>query len=189
MSTNDIGQKVKDLRTQKNLTLKEVSEATGISIGFLSQFERGMSTIAIDSLSKIAKTLEVDLGTFFTIKKGTHHSFDLIRGYEREVANVSEKFIQYNLVEDVTDTALLPRVFQVLPILDGEKEMPMYSHEGNEFIYVLEGILTLQIEEKVMQLYPEDSVYIDSKYLHNWKNETSKMVKILTVNTPNPYRE
>ena len=53
-----IGQRVKGIRKARHMTLKELSEMTGLSSGFLSQFERGLTNIAIDSLSKIAYALE-----------------------------------------------------------------------------------------------------------------------------------
>ena len=61
-----VGLQIKALRTGNNMTLKQLSEQTGLSIGFLSQVERGMSSIAVDSLEKIAGVLEVPLDTFFS---------------------------------------------------------------------------------------------------------------------------
>ena len=67
MDTNAIiGLRIKNLRTEKKYTLKYLSENTGLSIGFLSQLERGMTSIAIDSLDKISKVLDVELSSFFT---------------------------------------------------------------------------------------------------------------------------
>ena len=60
-----IGAKVKAFRTAKKYTLKQLSEESGLSIGFLSQLERGLSSIAIDSLAKLADILGVSLSAFF----------------------------------------------------------------------------------------------------------------------------
>ena len=60
-----IGEKIKALRTAQNLTLKQLSEMTNLSIGFLSQMERGLSSIAIDTLENVANVLGVSLGSFF----------------------------------------------------------------------------------------------------------------------------
>ena len=58
MDTNmAIGAKVKALRTEKKMTLKQLSEGSGLSVGFLSQFERGLSSIALDSLEKLSEIL------------------------------------------------------------------------------------------------------------------------------------
>ncbi|MDO4711938.1 MAG: helix-turn-helix transcriptional regulator, partial [Peptostreptococcaceae bacterium] len=53
MNNSDIGSRVQNRRKEQKITLKELSERTGLSTGFLSQFERGMTSIAIDSLQKI----------------------------------------------------------------------------------------------------------------------------------------
>ena len=67
-----IGEKIKALRTSQNLTLKQLSEKTNLSTGFLSQMERGMSSIAIDTLEKIAGVLGVSCPAFFqTILRST----------------------------------------------------------------------------------------------------------------------
>ena len=84
MDTNAIiGLRIKNLRTEKKYTLKYLSENTGLSIGFLSQLERGMTSIAIDSLDKISKVLDVELFSFFTtnIKPNDVH---IMRRYEQK---------------------------------------------------------------------------------------------------------
>ena len=60
-----IGSKIKTLRIRKKYTLKQLSAESGLSTGFLSQLERGVSSIAIDSLAKIAEILGVSLSSFF----------------------------------------------------------------------------------------------------------------------------
>ena len=69
MDNLDIGGKVQSRRKEQNITLKELSERTGLSTGFLSQFERGMTTIAIDSLQNIAKVLIWTWTVFFICLK------------------------------------------------------------------------------------------------------------------------
>ena len=61
-----IGIKINKLRSEKGMTLKNVSVETGLSIGFLSQLERGITTVAIDTLDRIASALSVDISYFFT---------------------------------------------------------------------------------------------------------------------------
>ena len=66
MDTNAaIGTKVKNLRTEKKMTLKQLSEESGLSVGYLSQFERGLSSIALDSLEKLSVILAVPLSELF----------------------------------------------------------------------------------------------------------------------------
>lgn len=184
---NNIGDKIKDLRLSKKMTLKELSEMTELSIGFLSQVERGLTALAISSLEKIAEALGVDLAYFFPMEKKS--SQVIVRSYEREVAQIdSAHCIHYHLSNDLETKDLFPRFLEVLPTT-AEEPPKQYQHEGEEFFYVLEGILTLFINNERYDLYPGDSVHYDSHTQHNWINYTNKMVKLLAVNTPNGFKK
>ena len=188
MDTNAvIGLRIKNLRNEKKYTLKYVSENTGLSIGFLSQLERGMTSIAIDSLDKIATLLGVELSSFFNIESKAKDCH-IIRRYEHKASVVNPEIIEYALSSNMTDFDLLPRLVEVTPSLEKESELALYSHDGEEFIYILEGILTLQIDEDIFLLYPGDSAHIHSNVKHNWKNDSSNTVRFLTVHTPNPFK-
>lgn len=181
----DIGQKVKGLRSQKKMTLKELSEKTSLSIGFLSQLERGLTSIATDTLAVIAEVFEVELSYFFI--KPRVLTRPIIRSYEKEVFSIcTSGCIQYNLSNNLKDKEMLPRLIEILPN-NTEEEIQPYMHEGEEFIYILEGTLTIFLEEEQYELYPGDSIHYHSSSSHNWANYTNKMVKMLVVATPNPF--
>ncbi|GAA0748246.1 XRE family transcriptional regulator [Clostridium oceanicum] len=183
----DIGKKVKSLRNDKKLTLKELSEKTNLSTGFLSQLERGLTTVAIDSLSKIAEALDVDLTYFFKVTKNKNKV--IVRSYEKEVFEIeNNRFIKYNLSNDLENKSFIPRLIEILPT-SSDEDVVCYKHQGEEFVYVKEGILTLFIEDQEYQLYPGDSGHYDSNQDHNWANFTNKPVKLIAVHTPNFFKE
>ncbi|WPC39675.1 XRE family transcriptional regulator [Clostridium sp. JS66] len=185
--TEDVGKKIKELRTNKNLTLKELSTKTNLSIGFLSQLERGLTAVAIDSLNNIAKALDVNLAYF--INEANHNKKIILRSYEKEVFQVeNNQFIHYHLTNDIENKNLLPRLIEILPT-SSKEPLTSYQHEGEEFVYVLEGILTLLINNEQQELFPGDSAHYDSNLVHNWANYTSKTVKLLTVHTPNMFKK
>ncbi|NQD67646.1 helix-turn-helix transcriptional regulator, partial [Bacillus haikouensis] len=62
---DEIFKKIKDLRQERGLTLKDLSAKTDLSVSFLSQVERGSSSLAITSLKKIADAFEVPITQFF----------------------------------------------------------------------------------------------------------------------------
>ncbi len=182
-----VGKKVKQLRTKKKLTLKQLSELTGLSTGFLSQLERGISTIAIDSLAKVAGALDVELSSFFK-----HDSLPgaepVMRGFEQKYSQVSPRIIESVMSKDMLKYDVLPRLFQLMPSEDSdEPPAVMYSHHGEEFVYVLEGVLTLYMNHKEYTLYPGDSAQVHSDDEHNWANRTNRMVQFIQLNYPNPY--
>ena len=187
MNNLDIGSRVQNRRKEQKITLKELSERTGLSTGFLSQFERGMTSIAIDSLQNIAKILGMDMDSFFNIpKKSSYDAEPIIRSYDRKVGSVNKKYVQFYLSKDLDNAKFLPRLYELWPSSEND-HLKTYVHEGVEFIYVLEGILTLNYKNKVYEMYPEDTAYLDSKTPHNWENNTNKKVRILVIHYPNPF--
>ncbi|QDR82617.1 helix-turn-helix domain-containing protein [Sporomusa termitida] len=183
----DIGSKVKELRTRKKMTLKDLSEKTGLSTGFLSQLERGLTSIATDSLAKIAAAVEVDVSYFFA--GSTKNRSSIIRSYEKEVFQIiNGRFIHYHLTNNTGANLLLPRLIELLPI-NCEEDISPYAHEGEEFIYVLEGTLTLFLNNEQFELFPGDSAHYSSHIVHNWANYTNKLVRLIVASTPNPFKE
>ncbi|WP_130805879.1 helix-turn-helix domain-containing protein [Senegalia massiliensis] len=183
----DIGSEIKELRKSNNMTLKDLSEKTGLSIGFLSQFERGLSTIAVDSLELIAKALNIEL-SHFILKPKTKKEY-ILKSFEQEVYEViNNKFVHYNLSNNLNKKTFLPRKINILP-MGKDENITEYSHKGEEFVYILEGTLTLFLDSKRYDLYPGDSAHYNSEKMHNWANYTSKMVKLIVVSTPNHFSE
>lgn len=183
----DLGSKVKELRTSKRMTLKDLSDRTGLSTGFLSQLERGLTSIATDSLGRLADALEVDPYCFF--EKITRQDTPVIRSYDRQVMKVDNpKYISYLFSPNIAGKQMMPRVIDILP-RNTDENLTHYQHEGEEFIYVIEGILTLHINGEAYELYPGDGAHYNSMTVHNYANFTNKMVKILEVSVPNYFAE
>lgn len=179
----NIGMEIKKLRNEKGITLKELSEKSELSVGFLSQLERGFTTIAVDSLEKLAEILGVHLTHFFDYPRSRKDK--VLRSYEQEILEIEEGgFIKYSLSSNLENKQLAPRLIEILPQKKEEKIIS-YRHDGEEFVYVLEGILTIYINDERYEVYPGDSIHMDSNITHNWANYTNKKVKLIAVNTPN----
>lgn len=182
----NIGYKIKELRNSKNMTLKNLSEESGLSVGFLSQLERGLTSIAVDSLESIAEILGVNLSYFFEVQNKSDKK--VLKSYERQVLSMQEGgFIAYSLCQNLEDKAFIPKLIEVFPHKTDE-EVALYKHSGEEFIYVLEGILTVYLDNEIYDLYPGDSIFLNSSIVHNWSNNTNKVVKLIAVNSPNYFK-
>jgi mannose-6-phosphate isomerase-like protein (cupin superfamily) len=101
----------------------------------------------------------------------------------------SPQILEATLSHNTTDFNLLPRLFQLMPLanMEDESNVEMYTHEGDEFLFVLEGILTVLLDGKRYTLYPGDSMQIHSSHPHNWQNTTNQITKLLYINCPNPF--
>lgn len=181
----EIGQKIKELRLAKELTLKDLSEKADLSISFLSQVERGIASIAVTSLEKIAQVLDVDLAFFFTLPQ--KHETNIMRSYEQEVFSVEESRFYYRLASDIDGKVLEPMLINLLPNQSREEISP-YSHKGEEFVYVLEGVLTVFMCEEEYKLNPGDSIHMLSTVPHEWANFTNKLVRVLCISTPSVFK-
>ncbi|HBA04177.1 MULTISPECIES: XRE family transcriptional regulator [unclassified Clostridium] len=180
-----IGSKIKELRTNKKMTLKELSEKTSLSTGFLSQLERGLTSIATDSLLNIAEALDVEL-SYFLLSTSKRRERFIQKSYERDIYKIDNALhINYVLSNNPEDKTILPRLIEILPT-NTEENLNTYQHEGEEFIYVLEGIITLFINDEKQYLYPGDSAHFKSSINHNYANYTNKICKILVASVPNP---
>ncbi|RLE01887.1 MAG: DNA-binding protein [Candidatus Aminicenantes bacterium] len=186
---NNLGQKIKRLRQEHNMTLKELSGKTDLSIGFLSQLERGLTTVAVDALERIAKALGVDITYFFAFPLKPHG--EITRSYEKQLIQYDQgcHFINYLLSGKLEGKRLFPRIVELLPGVKKRKDVSFYSHQGEEFIYVLEGILTLILRDGHHELFPGDSAHFSSEIPHNWVNNTTRKVVLLVVNCPNPFEK
>ena len=182
-----IGEKIRALRLENKMTLKELGQRTGLSLGYLSQLERGITDIATDLLAEVSQALGVDRSHFFPQPRQVARR--ILRSYEKEIFQIdSSRFIHYHLTNQHGSKTMLPRYIELLPINSDEAIQP-YCHDGEEFLYVLEGVLTLFIEHEQQELFPGDSAHYLSTTPHNWANYTSKMVRLLVVSSPNSFQE
>lgn len=172
---NNIGALIKKLRLEQQLTLKEVSHRTGLSISFLSQVERSKSSITLQSLSRIAEAFNVSRSYFF-YDHTPKNSF-----YKNKGSNLNFKdsyFIYQSLTGNMENPFFEPML--VILLQNEEKEVPS-SHSGQEFVYVLEGTLTLVVEDEESLLEAGSSFHIESTIPHTWFNSSNKPVKLLYV--------
>ncbi len=171
---------MKELRKKNKMTLKQVAEKTDLSISFLSQVERSMSSVTLTSLNKIAQALGVSIHDFFPQNHIPKAS--ILRKEDRKQFKFeNSNFIYTSLVGDMEDPIFEPMIATLLP---GEKKATPYGHEGQEFGYVLQGTLTILLENEEHDLNAGDSIHINSSIPHNWINRTQEPVQVLWVNSP-----
>ena len=177
-ATTDIGSKIKKYRKEKKYTLKNLSEQTGLSIGFLSQLERGITTIAIDSLANVADVLGVEMMDFF--ESDLHQENDpVMRSYDLPTRLLSVEQIEYCLGKE--SFALRPKILQLMPCAQKEEKLEAVKAESELFLYLLEGVLSLEMREHSYVLYPGDSVQLAKGSRYGMYNRTTKPVKVLLV--------
>ena len=181
----NLGDKVKNLRKAKKITIKEMAEMTSLSTGFISQFERGITTIDVDHLHTMASILDVDISYFFQCEKQEEEvETVVVRRYERPIIRTLNQAIYFGLSSNFKDTQMAPKYVELLPSETNETPSS-YGHPGEEFIFVIEGTLTLYLKDAIYKLYPGDAVHFLSTCEHNWGNSSDSVVKFIVVHFPN----
>jgi len=171
-----IGAHLRQLRAQRRLSLAQVADAVGISVGFLSALERSQMSGSVGTLSKLARFYKTNILDFFN-PSGT--SGRCVRPKERKVleagAGVRMELLAWG------NTVMEPHLFRIAPQAGSGDP---YTHEGEEFLYVLSGDLEINLDGEEYRLKPGDSFYFESATPHRWKNPGRKETVVLWVNTP-----
>lgn len=174
---NNLGENIKGLRKQNKMTLKVLADKTGFSISFLSQLERGKSSATLESLKKISLVFGVNPGYFFN---EADEDEKIVSNRKLETEQIEEHNIYYkNLSKSLESPAFAPLLVILKP---NQNEGNLFKHSGQEFLYVLEGQLTVLIDEDIHVLNSSDSIMFDSNKKHYWYNYTNQSVKFLCVN-------
>ena len=174
------------------MTLKTLSDATGLSQGFLSKFERGQTTISVDSLLQIASALGTTIDYLLSQPgEPDNDSRDqtsefVHRSYENSILYIEKSFINYQITNNYTDMDIFPKLIVLLPSQELDRGT-LFAHKGQEFVYVLEGVLTLKIGKNTYNLFPGDTAHFKSDVKHTWYNDTNRNTSILTIHTPNVF--
>ena len=182
-----IGKKIRDLRKKAGLILQDLSDRTGFSKPLLSQIEKEVVSPPIATLLKISKALNVNIGFFFEdnypeqkvvlVRKDENQVIDS-RFFGREEGGYyyealaykkSKKFMEPFLVEFKRKSA---------------EKLSYFSHDGEEFIYLLEGTLEFRTENQQYILRPGDSLYFESSIPHAYRALERRNAKALSVIYP-----
>jgi len=179
-----VGEKVRELRESKGLSLQDLANRTGYSSALLSQVENHFISPPLGGLIKIAKALEVKVGTFFGDEP--RESYALVRKDERKHISrfASKEGVSYgysyeSLGFDKKDRQMEPFLVTLEPAT--VKSEKLSSHDGEEFIFVLEGEMEAILGDHKDVLHPGDCIYYDSTIPHKVQCHREVPTKILAV--------
>ena len=179
-----VGERVKALREQKGLSLKELADLTGFSTALLSQMENHLVSPSLGTIIKLAKALGVRVGDFLGETEG--EPFTIVRKDERKKVSrfASKEGVKYGysyeaLGFEKKDRHMEPFIVTLEPAT--VKTSKTSVHDGEEFIFVLDGEMEVILGNHTDVLYPGDSIYYDSNIPHRVQCYQEKVTKILAV--------
>jgi len=168
-----LGTRLRERRRELGLTLKEVADAAGLSVGFISQIERGITTPSLSSLVGVSRVLEMHISDFLAQPRGTA---SLTRQTERPHYAIGGNSLTYERLSASFPGNVLRSVIIHEP--PGHRSEPI-AHEGEEIFFILDGALTVEVEGERTILDVGDSIHFPSRRTHSTWNHTSAPAKIL----------
>jgi len=183
-NSKNVGEKIKNIREDKNITREELSERSGLGLDQIISIEENANLPSLAPLIKIARVMGVRLGTFLddneelgpvvTRKADKTESISFSNN-----ASESRKYMDYySLSKSKSGRHIEPFL---IDIIASKVEFTLSSHEGEEFIYVLEGMVEINYGKDTYILEPGDSIYYDSIVAHHVHAYSDSAAKILAV--------
>lgn len=176
-----VGRRLRALRMERNLSLAQVAAKAGISIGALSQIERGRSSLRVRVVWPLAAALEVEPSALIADDGDTASDVYCVRAARRRRLPVQSEGIAKELLSPPGAT-LMGLLVTVAP----GGGTPAYTHAGHEFAIVTSGELEIVIDSSAYRLRAGDSVAFRSTMPHAFRNPGAEPCTVLWVNTQKP---
>lgn len=177
-----IGEKLRRLRRENGLTQEELANRAYLTKGFISQLERDLTSPSIATLRSILDVLGVDLSDFF---RNVPQESVVRRKNTRVLSSVSTEGCQvYFLLAKAMGRLMDP---VLVDLARGERTREDTSHEGEEFGFVLKGMITLWLGGNSYKLLKGDCFYFKSSVSHWVENSGQSSASILWVVSPSTF--
>jgi transcriptional regulator with XRE-family HTH domain len=166
-----VGKRIRDLRRARAMSLEAVAARTDLSIGFLSQIERGLSSPSLRVLATLADVLGVGIAGLFGAKETAGAEPDVVVTRERQRAklNLWRTGISKQLLSPAGSEGRL-NLFLVHMEPGGSTGDELYAHDGEEAGLVVSGKMKLTVDAETWTLKQGDSFRFGSRRPHRFSN-------------------
>ena len=151
----DLGKRIRDARLSHNITLRDLAKDTGLTISFLSQVERGITSPSLKSLRKIAEALKTRISSLF--KEENKEIVFIKKSREEKTFKKGAKYSFQVLVSDMLNINMKPLILTIA--VGGKVKEELSSHIGEKFGMVLEGKLALYCDKEKFIMQKGDTIY------------------------------
>ncbi|MFB6318912.1 helix-turn-helix domain-containing protein [Saccharicrinis sp. FJH54] len=182
---NNVGEKINEIRKIKGLGIEDLAERAGLSIEQIEHIENDEILPSLSPLIKIARVLGVRLGTFLddedrigpVVSRKEDHTKSISFSNDNTSARKEMEF--FSLAGNKSGRHMEP--FLINLSASESKEFISSSHEGEEFLYVLSGSVSVSYGKESFVLYQGDSIYYDSIVKHHVSSENNEQAILLAV--------
>ena len=165
----DVGGKLRRLREDHGLSLADLARRAALAEAAVRDFEDGRAVPAVGELLNIANALGVSIGHFFQTRIPDKR-VEVVRAAERWTVKARSEaggalnYRYQSLSHGLTEKLMQPFIVEVPPGQDSA--LNRSQHEGEEFLFVLAGVLEVEIAGERHRLEPGDAIYYDSRQPH-----------------------
>jgi transcriptional regulator with XRE-family HTH domain len=181
----NVGQRLRELRTERGLSIRALAEQSGLAINTLSLIENNKTSPSVSTLQQIAAALQVSITAFFETD-APRNSVSYVKASQRPSASFAHGTLQ-DLGAGLTSRAVEPFLVTLEPNA-GSGTNPIV-HTGHEFVYCLTGRIVYTIEDRTFLLEPGDSLLFESHLPHRWHNADAGPSQALLVLYPEDERD
>ena len=189
MSSNNtvVGSKIKAIRESKNLSIEEIAERSGLTADQIISIENDQNLPSLGPLIKIARALGVRLGTFMddndalgpVVTRAKDREADSSISFSNGATDARKHMEYHPLAQQKAGRHMEPFVIDINP--EDNPNFQLSAHEGEEFIYVMQGEVEIVYGKETYNLKEGDSIFYDSIVKHHVHGAPGKSAKILAV--------
>lgn len=173
----DVGQRLRALREEREISMRELARQSGLSANALSMIERGLTSPSVSTLIKLAGALEVPITSFFRAEQERQPIVF------RKSAERSRVSFQRGLWEGLGGEAFSGRLEAFLLTLEsgGSSGLHGMIHSGHEFVFCLRGVLDYEVDHHHYTLEAGDSLIFAANNVHRWRNNGKTVAMAIIV--------
>ena len=168
-----IGKRIKRVRLDKKMSLDTMANETGLSKEFIKKIEGGEKRPSVGTLLQISRTLQLDSG--FLLKEQEDTLEERSQAYTKRTDNYA-----YTPLTPGAENKHL-KAFRIVVDAGESHDGVGFHHEGEEFVYVLEGRVEVQVGDHINLLEPGDSLHFNSGIKHDLRNVGDKDAELIVV--------
>lgn len=168
-----IGKKIRKVRLEKKLTLDNMANETGLSVAYLKEVESGETRPPVGALLQISRALGIDSEFFFREQESQMEN--RIRAFTKRTDNYA-----YTTLTPGAENKHL-KAFRVVIEARKAHEGVGYQHPGEEFVYVLRGLMEITVGDHVNVLEAGESLHFNSSIRHRMRNTGEQDAELLVV--------
>ena len=184
-ATIDVGQRLRTLRNEHDLSIRALAEQSGLNVNTLSLIENGKTSPSVSTLQLIAQALQVPITAFFETTAPKNHI-----AYVKAEQRVSAAFSHGRLADlgaGMAERVMEPFVIMLAPNA-GSGQTPIV-HTGHEFVFCLKGRLLYTLEDQSYLLAAGDSLLFEAHLPHRWQNADMGDTQALLILCPADARD